>query len=118
MKANVGAGAVTQEGDGTSMDIKQVSVSDARAAMEQDPNTVYLDVRTVREFEQGHPVGALNVPVAFIEPGTPAKPNDEFVALVRRHVPQDAPVLVGCQSGGRSQRAAELLVAAGYVHVS
>ena len=88
------------------MGIKQTSVTAAHEAMEQDPTLVYLDVRTAREFEQGHPPGALNVPVAFVDPGAPARPNEAFLDVVRRHVPQETKVLVGCQSGVRSQRAA------------
>ena len=100
------------------MEIQQTSVQAAHEAMKQDPNVVYLDVRTVREFEQGHPPRALNVPVVFMDPaGGPARPNEAFLDVVGRHLSQDAQVLVGCQSGVRSQRAAELLASAGYRHV-
>jgi len=100
------------------MDVKQTSVAEAYEAMQHDPTTVYLDVRTAREFEQGHPPRALNIPVVFIEPGGgPARPNEAFVDVVQRHIPQDIRILVGCQSGVRSQRAAELLANAGYKDV-
>ncbi len=76
---------------------------------------VYLDVRTEREFEQGHPPGALNVPVVFIDrPGAPPRPNPDFLDVVRAAVPSDAELIVGCQSGVRSRRACEILSEAGY----
>ncbi len=78
-------------------------------------SSLYLDVRTEREFAQGHPAGALNVPVVFIErSGAPARPNDDFLAIVERAVPRQAEIVVGCQSGARSRRACEILAAAGY----
>ncbi len=92
---------------------------------EQDPQEVqprlaqggcvYLDVRTEREFEQGHPPGALNVPVVFIDrPGAPPRPNPDFLDVVRAVVSPDAELIVGCQSGVRSRRACEILSEAGY----
>src|SRR5262249_8111582 len=67
-------------------------------------------------FAAGHPEGALNVPVLFFRAGG-SSPNPDFVSAVQRLVPPNTPLLVGCQAGGRSQRGAELLVAAGYTHV-
>ncbi len=78
---------------------------------------MYLDVRTSEEFAAGHPERAVNVPVLFFRGGG-SSPNPEFVATVRRFLATDTPVLVGCQAGGRSQRGAELLVAAGYLDVT
>ena len=73
----------------------------------------YLDVRTVEEFDAGHPAGAYNVPVAH----TGMVPNGEFVAVVESVFPRDAKLVLGCKSGGRSARAAEMLAARGYEHV-
>jgi rhodanese-related sulfurtransferase len=101
------------------MNIPQITPPDAYAALQKDPQAVYLDVRTEAEFEAGHPAGARNVPVVFFDAATrqPA-PNPEFVVVVERHVPRSATVVVGCASGVRSQRACELLAQAGYTDVS
>ncbi len=76
----------------------------------------YLDVRTTGEFEGGRPAGAYNVPVAMAGAGGMA-PNGDFVAVVRAQFAKDAAIVVGCQSGNRSQRAAALLVADGFTNV-
>lgn len=78
----------------------------------------YIDVRTEGEFAGGHPAGAVNIPVIFADPVTRQMTlNPEFVAVVEAHFPKDAPLIIGCQSGGRSQRAAEMLAGAGYRRV-
>ena len=44
---------------------KRVSVAEAEELVRE--GYVLVDVRSVVEFEAGHPKGAFNVPVAFIE---------------------------------------------------
>jgi rhodanese-related sulfurtransferase len=46
------------------------------------------------------------------------RPNPAFLAVVQRHFPPGATLLVGCQSGMRSQRACELLADAGYTDLA
>jgi rhodanese-related sulfurtransferase len=101
------------------MDIPETTPAEAHETLRRHGGAVYLDVRTEPEFEAGHPAGAWNVPVVFFDPVTrqPA-PNPDFLATVERSIPRDAKVLVGCQSGVRSQRACELLAAAGYADVT
>ncbi|MBL8862197.1 MAG: rhodanese-like domain-containing protein [Planctomycetes bacterium] len=76
----------------------------------------YLDVRTVEEFEAGHPQGAYNVPV-MTRGGLGLQPNPQFAAVVARRFARDAPLVIGCQSGMRSQKACELLEAAGFTNL-
>jgi rhodanese-related sulfurtransferase len=99
------------------MEIRQTTPPDAYETLQRDPNAVYLDVRTPEEFAAGHPAGAVNVPLLFFRAGT-STPNPDFVPAVQRLIPPAKALLVGCQAGGRSQRGAELLVAAGYTDVS
>ncbi|HHO51487.1 MAG TPA: rhodanese-like domain-containing protein [Deltaproteobacteria bacterium] len=73
----------------------------------------YIDVRTEQEFAQGHPEGAVNVPIFFMGPAG-MQPNPGFLSVVQRLFPTDTPLLVGCRSGGRSARACELLASKGY----
>jgi rhodanese-related sulfurtransferase len=78
----------------------------------------YIDVRTEKEFAAGHPVGAVNIPVVFPDPATGQMAlNPEFLDVMRAHFAPDAPLVVGCQGGVRSQRAADLLVQAGYSRI-
>ncbi len=79
----------------------------------------YLDVRTEAEFAAGHPAGAANVPVVRPDPATQQLAlNPDFLRVVQAHFPPQMPLVVGCQSGVRSQRAAELLAQAGYSAVA
>lgn len=73
----------------------------------------YLDVRSVPEFEQGHPKGAVNLPLLDVEAGRMV-PNADFVAIAQRHFPVDAKLVVGCKSGGRSAQATAMLASVGY----
>ena len=99
------------------MAMKQISVKDAHDILDSEPDAIYIDVRTVREFTAGHPEGAVNIPVAFPNPGGMML-NEEFVRVVEAHFPKDKKVLVGCQVGPRADAAARLLSDAGYQDVS
>ena len=44
--------------------------------------------------------------------------NGEFLEVVAKTVPHGKKLVVGCLSGGRSQRACELLEAAGYADLT
>ena len=75
----------------------------------------YVDVRSVPEYENGHPKGAHNVPLLHLDSQTgQMQPNPEFLGVVQANYPSDAKLLIGCQVGGRSARAAQILIAAGY----
>jgi rhodanese-related sulfurtransferase len=77
---------------------------------------LYIDVRAVEEFEQGHPEGAYNVPFVHYGPGG-ARPNPDFLRVVERHFPRDAKIILGCKTGGRSLRAGRILDEACFKHV-
>jgi rhodanese-related sulfurtransferase len=101
------------------MEIRQTTPPEAHATMGREPGAVYLDVRTEPEFAAGHPAGARNVPVFFYDPaGGPPKPNPDFVAVVQRTFPPGTKLIVGCQAGGRSQRACEILAQAGFTDLT
>lgn len=94
--------------------VKRVTPPEAAALL--DSGWVYLDVRSIPEFDEGHPAGAANVPLLHLENGRMA-PNAEFQAVVAANFPPDTKLVVGCKVGGRSLRAATLLEAAGYANV-
>jgi rhodanese-related sulfurtransferase len=100
------------------MAIRQVTPGEAAQALSVDPTAVYLDVRTAEEFDAGHPTGARNVPVFLFDTGGRPRPNPAFVGVVQRHLAPGTPLLVGCRSGVRSQRACELLAEAGYTDLA
>ena len=101
------------------MAIRQVTPAEAARELAATPSAVYLDVRTPEEFDAGHPAGARNVPVLLLDPATRRpRPNPEFLAVVQRHLASATPLLVGCQSGMRSQRACEMLAEASYTDLA
>ena len=94
------------------MPVKRVSPDEARDLMDKDGYT-YLDVRSVPEFEAGHPKGAFNIPLLHMGPGGMA-PNPDFLSVVQKTFAPDAKLVLGCKGGGRSLRAAEMLQATGF----
>jgi rhodanese-related sulfurtransferase len=92
--------------------IQRVSPEEAKKLVD-DEGYVYVDVRSVPEYEAGHPAGAVNVPV--MQPGARGlEPNPAFLDVMAKLYAKDAKLLLGCRSGQRSMRAAEMLAAAGY----
>lgn len=77
---------------------------------------VYVDVRSIPEFEAGHPAGAYNVPFMH-QTASGMQPNADFMRVMLAAFPKDAKLVLGCRSGNRSLRAAQLLIQAGYREV-
>ena len=94
------------------MAAKRVSPTEARALVERE-GYVYVDVRSVPEFEGGRPEGAYNVPFAHATP-TGMRPNEDFMRVMEATFSKDAKLVVGCLMGGRSARACVALEAAGF----
>lgn len=99
------------------MAVKTITPQDAHTLLHKESSSVYIDVRTVREFSFGHPEGAVNIPVAFNDPAQGMVMNQDFVRVVEANFPKDKKVIVGCQAGPRSEAAARLLLEAGYTEV-
>jgi rhodanese-related sulfurtransferase len=97
------------------MSVKRVSPEEALSLVEKD-GWVYVDVRSVPEFEGGHPKGAYNVPLAHLGPAG-MSPNHEFLRVMEKTFSKDSKLVVGCQSGGRSLQAATILLSAGFPNV-
>jgi len=95
------------------MSANTISLDDAWARM-KDGSAVYIDVRSTAEFAAGHPAGAWNVPL--IERTARGQSlNHDFVASIRAIAAGngDPALIVGCQVGGRSRQACQLLAAEG-----
>lgn len=99
--------------------IRQITPTEASVLLEENENAVYLDVRSEPEFRAGHPAGAYNVPLLHLDEATGRpEPNTEFERVVADTISRTQSVIVGCQSGGRSQRAAEILAGLGFIDVA
>jgi rhodanese-related sulfurtransferase len=96
--------------------IKAVSPEEAARLLEQ--GATYVDVRSEPEFEQGHVPGALNVPLLHQAPGGGMQENTEFLTVMQTAFAKHEKLVIGCKSGGRSRRAATLLVQAGFEDIA
>jgi rhodanese-related sulfurtransferase len=97
------------------MSLKRVSPQEARELM-QTEGYVYVDVRSIPEFDAGHPEGAYNVPLLHMG-SHGMSPNPEFLDVMQRHFTKDAKLVLGCKAGGRSLQAAGLLASSGFTNV-
>lgn len=84
----------------------QVAESQAQPAA-QRAEGVWIDVRTAKEFSQGHLEGAYNIPV------------DRIAREIAEISPdKDAPINLYCRSGRRAEDARKQLQAMGYTNVT
>jgi rhodanese-related sulfurtransferase len=101
------------------MSVQNVTAEEAKEILDNDNDVVYIDVRTENEFMNGHIPNAVNIPVVLPDPATrQMKPNPEFLRVVSAHFPKNKRIIVGCQMGGRSQLAAQILGQEGFEAVS
>lgn len=94
---------------------KRVSPLEAQALVVHE-GFALLDVRTVVEFEAGHPKGAFNVPWALIE-ARGQVPNALFAEVVEKRFAKDAKLVLTCQTGRRSLDALIYLEARGFTQL-
>jgi rhodanese-related sulfurtransferase len=96
---------------------KHASVTEAHAL--QQKGGTYVDVRSRAEFEAGHAAGALNVPLLDRDDQTgQVMPNPDFVRVMKALFPPETQLLIGCQVGGRSMRASQMLESFGFSDVT
>lgn len=95
--------------------IPRFSPADSNKLITEEGYT-HVDVRTEAEYAAGHPAGALNIPSMLAGPAGMA-PNPDFLRIMSARFTKDAKIVLGCRSGARSLRAAELLASAGFTGV-
>jgi len=94
---------------------QRISPQEARDLIEKEDYS-YIDVRSVPEFQAGHPAGAYNVPLMHMGPAG-MTPNPEFLSVMEKAFPKDTRLVVGCKAGGRSMRAVAMLEGTGYTNL-
>ena len=95
------------------MSFQTLNPTGVHGLLAKDPDYVYVDVRSVQEFEQGHVPGSYNIPLLFMT-GAGMQPNPEFLAAVQRRFEKTQKLVLGCKAGGRSERACVLLANQGF----
>jgi len=96
--------------------MKHATVNEAHQL--QQAGATYVDVRSTREFDAGHPAGAVNVPLLEPDDHGQMAQNPDFLRVMKSAFPQDARLLVGCQAGMRSLKAAQMLETFGFTDVT
>jgi phage shock protein E len=71
-------------------------------------NQIIIDVREPSEYEAGHVVGAINIPPSQLTAGAPQL----------RAIPKDAPLVVYCRTGARSNVALHILKEQGFINIT
>lgn len=81
------------------MAIKHVDVQEADR-LQTTEGYAYIDVRSIPEYDEGHPAGAHNVPLLHYDAQTGQKtPNHEFLAVMQANYSRDEKLRIGCQVG-------------------
>lgn len=84
-------------------DFQSVDVKEFAKVLQQE-KTFLLDVRTEKEFAEGHLKGSICIDVT----------QADFLEKAEKQMPKDKTIALYCRSGRRSKKAAELLANAGY----
>ena len=96
--------------------MKHISVTEAHQL--QAAGATYVDVRSTGEFEAGHPEGAVNVPLLEPDERGQMTQNPDFLRVMKAVFPAGARLLIGCQAGMRSLKAAQMLETFGFTDVT
>ncbi len=99
------------------------SVISAQETFEQinhSESAIYIDVRTVAEFIEGHPKGkVINIPIVFYHPKTgDAHPNDAFTLVANHGLSHEDAIIIGADDSDRATVAAKSLNEAGFSNIS
>ena len=97
--------------------IKQIPSKDITGYIKDNPKCVLLDVRTKEEWDEGKPDGdKIGLKTYFLSLQFKGKIlNQNFLEEFKNlKIDQDYEILISCGTGGRSQRAAEMLAIKGY----
>ena len=97
--------------------IKQIPSKEIKNYIKNNPKCVLLDVRTEEEWNEGKPDGdKIGLKTYFLSLQFEGKIlNQNFLEEFKNlKIDQDYEILISCGTGGRSQRAAEMLAIKGY----
>ena len=97
-------------------EIKRVGPEEA-LRLQREEGYRLLDVRTVEEYDAGHPAGADNLPFMIASAEGPLVENPEFFPVLEANFQKDEKLVLSCRSGQRSLRAAEAMTARGFSQI-
>lgn len=91
-----GCGSSTNEPTTTA-----ITTTELEQRMKDKPDSIYIDVRELNEFSEGHIEGMINMPLSTLESNY-------------KELPLDKEIVVICRSGARSMQAINILETTGY----
>lgn len=97
-------GFETWQQNGKGVDSIASLTADEVAELLQKKNTLVLDVRRATEYEQGHVIDAINIPLDYLEEN-------------KQNIPRNKTVYVYCAAGYRSMAFVSFLRAQGYINL-
>lgn len=87
-------------------DIQKIDYRTLQNLMKENGNIILLDVRSRKEFCEGHLLGAINIPLCEL------KNKINFLVPNKGQT-----IIVYCQMGGRSEKAGRMLKRMGYINI-
>lgn len=84
---------------------QEISYEEAIKIVKEHPETALIDVRSRQEFNEGHLNGAISIPVYDI---------NKISQIIKN---RDNIIILYCQTGARSKRAAKILADLCYTNV-
>lgn len=90
----------------TGSTITKVTPQQAIQLIEEKADLVFIDVRTLEEYQSGYVQGSILLPLDTVE--------SSISTVVQS---QDTPILIICRSGNRSNQAAQILHKLGYTEI-
>lgn len=82
------------------------NINDGFLTVQNTAGSVLIDVRTEDEFDSGHILGSINIPL------------DSLESVYDEISDEEIPVFVYCRSGSRSEQAKYMLAEMGYGNVT
>ena len=78
------------------MSVKQIDPKQTHSVLQEDKNSVYIDVRTAEEFANGHVPGAVNIPAMLPDPASRRMaPNPGFLDAVQASYGKEKKIICG-----------------------
>ena len=90
-----------------------ISPADAKAQIDQDPNTRVIDVRQADDRANGAIPGALNIPLGLLA----IKADTELPVRDERLEDRDQPIIIACGPGGQGALGGKVLHDMGFTNV-
>jgi len=87
--------------------MNNISITELKSLLDQNPSLPVIDVRTPLEFDEAHIPESRNIPLGTLAPKR---------LIDNGELPERDPIYILCRSGRRSAKAAEQFLAAGYTN--